>query len=92
MTVYEFPDDYGSNPAIFASKEYGSAGKEIACCTIYNKYIIIGTTTVDIATKLSGRGRGLDVEEDVDVFTREEFRELFGFEPEQDEEVHFLEN
>lgn len=91
MTVYEFPDDYGSNPGIFASKEYGSAGKEIACCTIYNKYIIVQpTATVEIATKL--HGRGLDVEEDVEVFTREEFRELFGFEPEQDGEVHFLEN
>ena len=42
---------------------------------------------------LNQNGRGLDaLEEDVEVFTPEEFRQMFGYDPEEDEEDLFLNN
>ena len=97
MVLYEFPDDYGLDPkGSYFSKEYGSAGPRIACCTITPYYIDWWYKSpneddikqLDESDKKSFdefgpvRRRLADGEE-VEVFIPEEFRELFGFEPEK---------
>lgn len=85
MTVYEFGDDLGTSDT-FASQWYGSACKEIACCNIRRFKIkwpqkIDFEVSVDEDSRDPGRDLGA-MEEDVDYFTPEGFRELFGYEPE----------
>lgn len=81
MTVYEGSDDFGFQDT-FASSWYGSACKEVACCSIRPYWINWGNT----AYVKESTGRGLvadELGEDMDVFTPEEFRVLFGYEPER---------
>jgi len=89
MTVYEGSDDFGFQDT-FASSWYGSACKEVACCTIRPYWIDWYSATERTFTKESTAeeptGRGLvadELGEDMDVFTPEEFRVLFGYEPER---------
>ena len=95
MVLYEDQDDYGQNGNIdplgnpmtngsWDSREYGSAGPRIACCTItpYRIDYYADAQTLEP----SGPGRRLTEEhdgEEVEVFTPDQFRELFGFEPEK---------
>ena len=87
MTVYEGSDDFGFQDT-FASSWYGSACKEVACCSIRPYWINWGIAT-DVqksADVQKSEGRGLvadELGEDMDVFTPEEFRVLFGYEPER---------
>lgn len=87
MTVYEDPDDYGCG-GTWDSREYGSAGPRIACCVIRPYYIDwpkADEKSIDDSMSLRDHGRRLAEEhygEEVDVFTPDQFRELFGFEPE----------
>ena len=102
MTIYEHRDDYGFHPDnTWDSNMYGSAGPAIACCNIRvlqiawvvdEKLQNLNQSIDKRGTNSDGsRGRGLDeLEEDVDVFTPEEFREMFGYDPEEDEEAFFL--
>ena len=101
MVLYEDQDDYGQNSDIdplgnpltngsWDSREYGSAGPRIACCTI-TPYKIDWYAEAEAEAqtlKPSGPGRRLTEEHDgeeveVEVFTPDQFRELFGFEPEK---------
>ena len=99
MVLYEDQDDYGQNSDIdplgnpltngsWDSREYGSAGPRIACCTI-TPYKIDWYAEAEAQTlKPSGPGRRLTEEHDgeeveVEVFTPDQFREIFGFEPEK---------
>ena len=80
MTVYEDQDDYGFG-GTWDSKEYGSAGPRIACCTITPYQIDWQVKDAEVDTR---GGRRLEVDEngeEVEVYTPQEFRELFGFEP-----------
>ena len=80
MTVYEDQDDYGFG-GTWDSKEYGSAGPRIACCTITPYKIDWQVQEAEVDTR---GGRRLEVDDDgeeVEVYTPQEFRELFGFEP-----------
>lgn len=92
MTIYEFGDDLGTG-STWASQWNGSAGKEIACCTIRRwKINWAAEAEADKETfKPNGRGLGA-LEEDVDVFTPEEFRELFGYAPDPEDSYDFLNN
>ena len=98
MVLYEDQDDYGANDDLdplgnpvsngsWDSREYGSAGPRIACCTITPYKIDWSNDAVaEESLKPSGRGRRLTEEHDgdlVEVFTPDQFRELFGFEPEK---------
>ena len=82
MVIYEDGDDYGFG-GTWHSKEYGSGGQRVACCTIRPYYIIWDTNVKEV--ELAGHARRLSAEmgEDVDVFTPEQYRELFGHEPEK---------
>ena len=101
MTVYEDRDDYGFVNS-WDSEEYGSTGPRLACCTI-RPYFIDWVIADEIAFPDSSPGSSRDgrrrlAEEyyggEVDVFTPEEFRELFGYEPEklEGEEEWFAQN
>ena len=96
MTLYEHRDDYGFHPdKTWDSLEYGSAGPAIACCNIKMVKInwIKENGLGNLNKALDKNGRGLDaLEEDVEVFTPEEFRQMFGYDPEEDEEDLFLNN
>ena len=83
MTVYEDPDDYGFGPRLpydWDSKEYGSKGPRIACCTI--KRYIVDWEQAEAQSESKGRGLA-DELDDVEVFTVDQYRELFGQEPER---------
>jgi hypothetical protein len=91
MVIYEDGDDYGFG-GTWHSWEYGSGGQRVACCQIRPYHINWFTDASadvrdvkDATIDVSGRGRGLAAEygEDVDVFTPDQFRELFGYEPEK---------
>ena len=76
MVAYSDPDDFGLGPTD-ESLIYGNMGEMIACCLIRPMKIVIAADPVDYAeAKVDGRGRMLDDDEG-DVFTPEEFRELF---------------
>ena len=97
MTLYEDKDDFGTaSPWTWKSYEFGSAGPAIACCNIKlaGKISWIKENGLNNLDQSKGlRGRGLDaLEEDVEVFTPEESREMFGYDPEEDEEDLFLNN
>lgn len=85
MTVHEFGDDYGFGDPYslgypsWDSRENGSMGPRIACCTI-KRYQI---NWEDARDDSASRGRGLADDLDVEVFTVGQFRELFGMEPER---------
>ena len=91
MVVYEDGDDYGFG-GTFHSKWYGSGGQRIACCTIRPYYIIWDTIEPEpvddnkdlLEEPMCGDVRCLagEVDADVDAFTPDQFRELFGYEPE----------
>ena len=91
MTIYENEDDNGTNDS-YESRLNGSSCKEIACCNI-RPFKIIWTDDVAISPTnnddtVSGRGRKLvALDKDIDAFTPEEFRLLFGYNP--DPEVDF---
>ena len=89
--MYEDTDDYGFG-GTWDSREYGSAGPRIACCTI-TPYWIKWEASDDLALT-SEEQQALDDErdkrrklarelygEDVEEFTPDQFRELFGEEP-----------
>lgn len=76
MTVYEFADDYGLGTT-WNSQEYGSTGPRIACCEIRQW----GFKAAEVETK-EGRGLAGELEDDVDLFTVDEYREFFGHDPE----------
>ena len=70
------------------SREYGSAGPRIACCTITPYWINwYDDDAADLAeAEMSVKGRKLAQEhygEEVEEFTPDQFREFFGFEPEK---------
>ena len=107
MTIYEGFDDYGTAPGPFGkydSTEFGSAGPRVACCTIRPYYINwYAEKEINADGSIGGLGMDFDgnrrrLEEyyggEVDVFTPEEFRELFGYEPEklEGEEEWFAQN
>ena len=78
MVVYEHPDDYGFG-GTWDSEEFGSTGPRLACCQI-KRFIVDWEQAEDSSV----RGRGLAEElDDVDVFTVDQYRELFGQEPEK---------
>lgn len=81
MTVYEFGDDEG-DAGTYASEIYGSACREIACCNIRKLAINWAKESNFESDTSSGRNLGAIEEEEVDYFTPEEHRELFGFDPE----------
>ena len=91
MTIYENGDDLGVNHT-YESRLNGSSCKEIACCNIrpfsiqWIDDVISPSNGSDTA---SGGGRNLSAQADqeIDVFTPEEFRLLFGYDP--DPEDHF---
>ena len=84
MTVYENGDDFGFNDT-YASQWYGSACREIACCNI-RKWKIVWPQEYTIEVNEDKSGRNLkDLEEDIDYFSPDEFRELFGVEPDQED-------
>ena len=94
MTVYEDSDDYGFG-GTWDSKEYGSAGPRIACCVIRPYFIDWEQAEPQKLEPSRDGGRRLAAEaEGVDVFTPDQFRELFGFEPEklEGEEDWFTQN
>ena len=72
MTVYEDSDDYGFG-GTWDSKEYGSAGPRIACCTITPYYIDWQVQQADqLEPTKGGRRRQLAEEyygEEIEVFT-----------------------
>lgn len=89
MVVYEDGDDYGFGNT-WHSWEYGSGGQRVACCTIRPYYIywdvvIHDVKEVDTIDVIDRHRRQLSEEmgEDVDIFTPEQYRELFGHEPEK---------
>ena len=90
MVVYEGSDDYGFADT-FASAWYGSACREVACCQI-RPYKIKWDAEFDGElgpAKEKEEGRKLsdelseEIGEDLEVFTPEEFLELFGYEAER---------
>ena len=93
MTIYEDPDDFGFG-GTYKSEEFGSAGPAIACCTI-RPYFIDWFKSADPTKPNDDNNRNENARRngkrrlaeeyyggEVDMFTPEEFRELFGYEPE----------
>ena len=93
MVLYEKGDDFGNDPDnTFASTWWGTGCEPIACCNIRFIKVINPDDPVDADTKdVAKDGRRLleDLDADVEVFTVEEYRELFGEEP---DEYLFLQN
>ena len=84
MTVYEGEDDFGSSDT-YASQYNGSACREIACCNI-RRYHIIWEAATDYQYIDKDDGRNLNaMDEDIDYFTPEEFRNLFGYDPDPED-------
>ena len=88
MVVYEHKDDYGFG-GTYDSEEFGSSGPRIACCHIR-------PFKIDwIVAESAGRGLSDELEEGVEVFTPEQYRELFGYDPVKlpgEEDDLFLQN
>lgn len=86
MVAHEEPDDFGlANTRLSATN--GSMGREIACCTITQFYMRLAVEDAD--------SRNLqDLEPGTEVFTEDEYRQLFGvdFDPEEFEGMDFLQN
>jgi len=88
LVVYEDRDDYGFG-GTYDSKEYGSTGPRIACCTITQLDVDWRDSKDDsmddqVRTDERGGGRGLSAALDEDDFLidSDEYRLLFGEESE----------
>ena len=82
MTVYENGDDMGTQDT-YASQFNGSACREIACCNI-RRYQIIWEAATDFQYIDDGRNLNA-MDEDIDYFTPDEFRNLFGYDPDPED-------
>ena len=81
MVLYEKPDDFGMEDT-FASKWWGSSCEPIACCNV--RQFKVAPVIDDSQFEMKDAGRGLqEIGPDVDIFTVEEFRNLFGEEPDE---------
>lgn len=87
MVVYEKGDDFGNDSSTpFASSWWGSGCYEIACCNVQQFAVVLTLQDVDNIeeAKKEGSGRGLDdLHGDVELLTVDEFRALFGEEPDE---------
>ena len=86
MVLYELGDDFGTG-GTRASAEYGSSGPRIACCQII-PYAIDREADQEADPSSPGRrgaGRGLadELPAGAEIFTVDQYRELFGEEPER---------
>lgn len=93
MTIYEHDDDLGLNKD-YTSKAEGNAGIEIACCNIkrlgFAWMTAAGIEIGDIDSSTHGRVLSSLLDDD-DYFTDEHYRELFGFEIDEDD-LSFLQD
>ena len=80
MVLYAQPDDLGL-AGTDASKLNGSVGREIACCNIigYKVIDLIGVPDNALIPKIKKRRLDdIDGEEEIEVFTPQEYKEFFG--------------